>query len=200
MANHNKAQAGRLRIIAGNWRGRKLPFPDRESLRPTPDRVRETLFNWLQSLVPGSRCLDLFAGSGALGFEAASRGAMLVVMLERDEQAVSALRQNVKLLEAQQVEVVADEVTAYLQRQRQAENVSVFDIVFIDPPYRLGLVPSCCQLLESQHWLAEGAKIYIECDAGEQLEGLPESWQCMKNKKAGQVGYYLYVRTTAQGG
>ncbi len=196
----SKASTGRLRIIAGLWRGRKLGFPDRDGLRPTPDRVRETLFNWLQSVVPGSHCLDLFAGSGALGLEAASRGASRVLMLDRDQQAVSALLQNVKLLVDsaqgdQQLDVVADEAQVYL---RNTAVTRPFDIVFIDPPYQLGLVPSCCQLLESFHWLADGARIYIEMDASETLTGLPEHWQCLKSKRAGQVGYYLFIRNSLQ--
>lgn len=197
MASHNKAKSGQLRIIAGQWRGRKFSFPAQESLRPTPDRVRETLFNWLQTVVSGSQCLDLFAGSGALGFEAASRGANHVLMLEQDKVTVSALLQNAKLLDARQVEVRADNVLAFLKTGRDAKARS-YDLVFIDPPYRLGLVPTCCQLLESDGWLSEGARIYFECDASETLEGLPLQWQCLKSKKAGQVGYYLYIRNSEQ--
>lgn len=198
MASHNKAKSGQLRIIAGQWRGRKLSFPSQESLRPTPDRVRETLFNWLQTVVTGSQCLDLFAGSGALGFEAASRGANRVLMLEQDGHTVSALRQNVKLLEASQVEVRAGDVLTYLKAGLDTK-ARPYDLVFIDPPYRLGLVPACCQLLESEGWLSEGARIYLECDADELLENIPQQWHCLKSKKAGQVGYYLYGRNSEQG-
>ena len=184
----NKAQ-GQLRIIAGHWRGRKLSFQDREGLRPTPDRVRETLFNWLQADIAGSRCLDLFAGSGALGFEAASRGAKNVLMLERDAVTVAELKENVNRMQAKQIKVACTDAIEHLQADS-----GKFDIVFVDPPYQSDLLVRCCALLEQKHWLANHAKIYLECDAHDELKGLPENWRCEKNKKAGQVGYHLYTR------
>lgn len=183
------ALEGQLRIIAGRWRGRKLNFLDREGLRPTPDRVRETLFNWLQTDVPGSRCLDLFAGSGALGFEAASRGASSVFMLDRDAATVATLKDNIDCLQAGQIQATCIDAVEFLQGARQ-----VFDIVFVDPPYQSDLLEHCCRLLEQKHWLANHAKIYIECDAHNDLTGLPENWHCQRHKKAGQVGYQLYNR------
>lgn len=180
----------RLRIIAGQWRGRKLVFPDRKGLRPTPDRVRETLFNWLQPDLPGSSCLDLFAGSGALGFEAASRGASHVSMIDNDAESVSMLESNAGMLSARQIEVIRSDASGFLQRKSRQ-----YDIVFLDPPYQADLLGVCCGLLESRQWLANHAKIYLESDAHNDLSGIPENWQCLKSKKAGQVGYHLYTRT-----
>lgn len=183
-----KAQA-QLRIIAGQWRGRKLSFLDREELRPTPDRVRETLFNWLQADIAGSHCLDLFAGSGALGFEAASRGAKSVVMLDRDAATVAELKDNIDRLQAEHIQVTCvDAVECLLADSRK------FDVVFVDPPYRSDLLMRCCTLLEQKHWLANHAKIYLECDVHDELTGLPENWHCQKRKKAGQVAYRLFTR------
>ncbi|MDT8451142.1 MAG: 16S rRNA (guanine(966)-N(2))-methyltransferase RsmD [Gammaproteobacteria bacterium] len=196
-------QGGQLRIIAGSWRGRKLSFLDREGLRPTTDRVRETLFNWLQMELPGSHCLDLFAGSGALGFEAASRGAEKVVMVDSDSQSVKMLCSNVELLSAPQIEVVGSDAITFLQRcksHREPDRNSerAFDIIFIDPPYGSDVIATCCALLESEQCLAVHAKIYVECDAGNDLSkaenGLPGNWRCLKHKTAGQVGYHLFVR------
>ncbi len=184
-----KAEHGQLRIIAGSWRGRKLNFLDREGLRPTTDRVRETLFNWLQMDVPGSRCLDLFAGSGALGFEAASRGASKVVMVDSDSETVNMLKGNIDLLSATQAQVVCSDAISFIQNCD-----FMFDVVFIDPPYRQDIIAQCCELLENKQCLSDHAKIYIECDASKELRGLPDNWQCLKSKTAGQAGYHLYAR------
>jgi len=185
--------SGQLRIIGGIWRGRKLGFLDREGLRPTTDRVRETLFNWLQVDVPGSRCLDLFAGSGALGFEAASRGAAKVLMVDNEMDTVDTLKSNINLLSARQISVVCSDAIRYLSSAKE-----IFDIVFIDPPYRSEVIVQCCHLLESEQCLSDHAKIYIECDARQDLSkesnGLPDNWQCLKHKTAGQVGYHLFER------
>lgn len=178
-----------LRIIAGHWRGRKLSFLNREELRPTPDRVRETLFNWLQADIAGSRCLDLFAGSGALGFEAASRGAGSVVMLDSNTATVALLSNNIDRLQAEQIQAICYDAIEYLKADSQP-----FDMVFVDPPYKSGLIGICCALLEQKHWLSKHAKIYVECDAQDELKGLPENWRCERSKKAGQVGYRLYTR------
>ena len=178
-----------MRIIAGQWRGRKLNFLDREGLRPTPDRVRETLFNWLQADIAGSHCLDLFAGSGALGFDAASRGAKNVVMLERDAATVVMLKDNINRLQAEHIQAICIDALEYLQADSQK-----FDVVFVDPPYQSDLLVRCCSLLEQKHWLTNHAKIYLECDVHDELKGLPENWRCERSKKAGQVGYHLYTR------
>ena len=180
---------GQLRIVAGNWRSRKLVFPQQENLRPTPDRVRETLFNWLQADVPGSRCLDLFAGSGALGFEAASRGAGEVVMLEQDHDAASALTRNIELLDADNIQLVIADAVEWLKKNQRA-----FDIVFLDPPYKAGLLGKCCEILESGQSLAENAKIYLEHARGDNEIVIPESWECFKYRSAGQVTYKLFKR------
>lgn len=185
-----KAQ-GQLRIIGGKWRSRKLAFPQQENLRPTPDRVRETVFNWLQAEVPGSRCLDVFAGSGALGFEAASRGAAEVVMIEQNPEAASALSRNIELLNAGNIQpVIADAIEWLKNNQRR------FDIVFLDPPYKAGLLGKCCEILESGQSLAENAKIYLEHAPGDDKIVIPESWECLKHKSAGQVTYKLFSRAS----
>jgi 16S rRNA (guanine966-N2)-methyltransferase len=180
---------GRLRIIAGKWRSRKLAFPDQEKLRPTPDRVRETLFNWLQAEMPGSCCLDLFAGSGALGLEAASRGAEAVVMIEQQHDAAAALSHNINLLDADNIELIVADALEWLIRDKR-----VFDIVFLDPPYRSGMLGPCCEILENGNILAENAKIYVEHALGDEDIVIPENWVCVKNKTAGQVAYKLYNR------
>lgn len=185
--------AGSLRIIGGRWRRRTLHFPDRPGLRPTPDRVRETLFNWLQADVPGSVCLDLFAGSGALGLEAASRGAQQVLMLEHDKMAAQALLHNIAALSAVQAKVEQRDTMAFLQAGR-VPDAPVFDLVFIDPPYQSGLLEPCCALLEQGGWLAGNAKIYLECEATSE-PAVPAGWQLLKQKRAGQVAYYLFSRT-----
>lgn len=194
----NNSAQGRLRIIAGLWRGSKLDFPDRQDLRPTTDRVRETVFNWLQADIAGSRCLDLFAGSGALGFEAASRGASSVLLLDNDQATVAMLEGNCRRLDAKQVQVVCDDAIKFLGTDKPPTEQN-YDIVFVDPPYQSGLLGSCCRLLEQGHWLANHAKIYLECDARDTLTDLPGNWHCQKSKKAGQVGYQLYTRDNNQG-
>ena len=181
-----------MRIIGGRWRQRKLSFPDRPGLRPTPDRVRETLFNWLQADVPGSRCCDLFAGSGALGLEAASRGAREVLLLEQDKLAVQALLYNIEALAASQAKVLQRDTMAFLRAGRAAEEAG-FDLVFIDPPYQSDQLTSCCELLEQGSWLTANAKMYLECEAANELV-VPVNWQPLKQKRAGQVAYHLFGR------
>ncbi|MFO1419190.1 MAG: 16S rRNA (guanine(966)-N(2))-methyltransferase RsmD [Methylotetracoccus sp.] len=177
-----------VRIIGGVWRSRKLRFPAVNELRPTPDRVRETLFNWLQGEVEGSHCLDLFAGSGALGFEAASRGAARVVAVERNPRVCAALRQNCALLDARQIEVVQTEARRYLARPAHA-----FDLVFLDPPFRRDLVAGTCQTLASRGWLSDNAWIYVETEA-EYAAELPADWQLVHVRDAGDVRYHLCRR------
>ena len=179
----------KLRIIGGEWRSRQIVFADAPGLRPTPDRVRETLFNWLQTDVPGSRCLDLYAGSGALGFEAASRGAVQVTLVESNPQTCRQLRDNIGVLAAKQLEVVTAEVERFLQKPATS-----FDLVFLDPPFAQNRVSPACQLLEQQGWLTPYAKIYIEAERQLRLADLPANWRMLKNKTAGQVGYYLFQR------
>lgn len=163
--------ANQIRIIGGEWRSRQIVFDDAPGLRPTPSRVRETLFNWLQADIYGSRCLDLFAGSGALGFEAASRGAKLVVQVEDSAGNCKRLRENIARLAAGQIQVVQQDAAAYLAGPAQA-----FDLVFLDPPFGQGLLESACRLLESQGWLKDYAKIYLESEKNWQTADLPANW------------------------
>ncbi len=166
--------SNRVRIIGGTWRRRRLRFPDVPGLRPTPDRVRETLFNWLGQDLAGLRCLDLFAGSGALGFEAASRGAAEVVMVERDGVALTALRENKAMLVAGQVEIVPGDGLAYL-----AGDCGLFDVIFLDPPYAVNFLPQ--SLARAATHLASGGKIYAEYGERPDLTG----WQVLKQGRAG---------------
>lgn len=179
----------KLRIIAGQWRSRQLAFADIPGLRPTPARVRETLFNWLQQDVTGKRCLDLFSGSGALGFEAASREARSVTLVENNAQACRKISENIQNLAAKQVKLVNSDVFRFL-----AGDAEVYDLVFLDPPFGKGLAIQSCQWLEQKGWLAYQAKIYIEVESKLALDSLPENWQCLKSKTAGEVGYHLYQR------
>jgi len=178
-----------LRIIGGTWRSRKIHFPAAPELRPTPARLRETLFNWLRQDLEGLRCLDLFSGSGALGFEAASRGAARVVQVERGAAACQALKQNCELLQARTVEVAQMDVARFLAGAAEA-----FDVVFLDPPFHQGLAGPCCRLLEEKGWLAPLARIYIEVERGLALANLPENWQLLRDKQAGEVACHLYQR------
>jgi 16S rRNA (guanine966-N2)-methyltransferase len=189
-ATVRRAGAARvLRIIGGSWRGRKLRFPPSSGLRPTPDRVRETLFNWLAARTPGARCLDLFAGSGALGLEALSRGAAHVVFVECDAVAVRALRARLAEWGAPHGAVVQCDASVFL-----AGPATAFDIVFLDPPFDSGLLVPVAQRLEGGGWLGDGALIYVECAARAGLPALPDAWTLLKAKQAGEVGYHLLVR------
>jgi len=186
-------RAGRsrvLRIIGGTWRGRKLRFPASAAIRPTPDRVRETLFNWLGAATQAAQCLDLFAGSGALGLEALSRGAAGVTFVEQDGAAVRSLRARLTEWHAAHAQVEHADALRYL-----AGPVRPFDIVFLDPPFAAGLLSRAAALLAERHWLKEGALIYVECAARDDLPGLPQSWRPLKGKQAGEVGYHLFAHT-----
>lgn len=202
-----KAQpkTGQLRIIGGRWRSRKLAFPNVEGLRPTPDRVRETVFNWLQRVVPGTRCLDLFAGSGALGLEALSRGAAHTVFVDQNASAVRCLREHLITLDVTDAQVMQCDVLAYLQggcfrhpdvlERPSLHGAQCFDVVFIDPPYRhYYLLQTCCAHLEAGDWLALSAYIYLETESNRDLPPLPPNWKVIHSKKAGQVGYHLALR------
>ena len=172
---------GVLRIIGGKYRSRRIRIPARPELRPTPDRVRETLFNWLGQDLGGCACLDLFAGSGALGFEAASRGATRVVMVEKDRAALAELERSRAALGAMQVELVGGDADSYLSRTREA-----FDVVFLDPPFRQNAVPALLGRLAPR--LAPRARVYVE--AGEPV-AVAAPWAELKRGKAGQVSYQL---------
>jgi 16S rRNA (guanine966-N2)-methyltransferase len=179
--------AGNLRIIGGIWRGRKLTFPDVSGLRPTGDRVRETVFNWLQPVLGGSRCVDLFAGSGALGLEAASRGAAAVTLVEADRSAYQQLQTNLTSLSAEQCDLFYGRAEQFLKSQNKA-----FDVVFIDPPYQANLWTSVAELLTSKQLLNDGARIYLEYPKQQDMPELPPSWYLLKEKQAGDVKYCLF--------
>ena len=181
--------ANKLKIIGGDWRSRSIHFEDVPGLRPTPVRVRETLFNWLRNDILSSRCLDLYAGSGALSFEAASRGAKSVVQVENNPLACRALKENAVSLEAKQIKIVQSEVFRYL-----AGDAEVFDVVFIDPPFHQGLGVQTCQWLEDKGWLSAHAKIYVEVESTLKLNDIPVNWLPLKSKVAGEVGYHLFER------
>ena len=189
-----RQRGNELRIIGGEWRSRRLAFANGEGLRPTPDRVRETLFNWLAPIIDGARCLDLFAGSGALGLEALSRGAAGVVMLDKQRSAIKHLQDNLRLLRCERAELIHTDALAYLQQTAAAP----FDIVFLDPPYRQNLLAPCIDLLESHGWLKAEAYIYLELESEAELPELPANWQLRNSKKAGQVAYHLACRHGSQ--
>ena len=176
-----RVRDGYLRIIGGKHRSRLIRVPARPGLRPTPDRVRETLFNWLGQDLSGLACLDLYAGSGALGFEAASRGAARVVMVENDRAALAELERSRAALGAAQVVIVGGDAAAYLARERER-----FDVVFLDPPFRQNAVPAILQKLALR--LEAGGRVYVESDSPVEA---PPPWAEMKRGKAGQVSYQL---------
>jgi 16S rRNA (guanine966-N2)-methyltransferase len=182
-----------LRIIAGEWRGRKLRFPDRTSIRPTPDRVRETLFNWIGARVRGLRALDLFAGSGALGLECLSRGAAGVTFIDSDPRAVQALRERLAEWRAQGAEVERADARGWLAARRSPARPP-FDLVFLDPPFAAGLLAAIVRDLETGDWLAPGALVYLEAPSDTGLPALPQEWEPLRSGKAGAVGYHLWRR------
>lgn len=195
MSNRRKngAPGGQVRIIAGKWRGRRLNFPNIEGLRPSGDRVRETLFNWLQEDLPGAHCLDLFAGSGALGFEAASRQAERVVMVERDIKAVNALKQHRNNLAANTVDIIHQDALSWLKKANSADNA--FNIVFLDPPFTSSLLAEVLQALEEGQWLAPEALIYSESPADKTLSTpFNPSWHLHRQRRFGAVDSRLYRR------
>jgi 16S rRNA (guanine966-N2)-methyltransferase len=170
--------------------------PDHLGLRPTADRVRETLFNWLAPVMPGARCLDCFAGSGALGLEAASRGAAEVVMLERARPVVQQLLDDVQTLGADQVHVVWADAVAWL-----AEPGRPYDIVFLDPPFAANLLDPVCRLLARNGWAGEGTRVYLESRGKPGLPPLPRGWHLVREQRAGQVAFGLaLVDRPAPGG
>lgn len=181
-----------LRIIGGRWRGRRVRFPPVKGLRPTPDRVRETLFNWLQPVISGSRCLDLFAGSGALGLEALSRGATRVLFIDRDPGALAQLSATLSTLGAAGAELRLSDATRFLESPAE-----MFDVVFLDPPFADDSCGAVCSALDTRGWLAPDAFIYIERSAREGPPALPAGWSLHRTGRAGEVGYHLARRQAA---
>jgi 16S rRNA (guanine966-N2)-methyltransferase len=184
-----KIQKGFVRIIAGKWRGRRLKVIKKNDLRPTGDRVRETLFNWLSPYISGAYCLDLFAGSGALSFEALSRGAAYVVMVDADREVVALLQDELASFNIENAEVdefkIPDKWPTFSRP---------FDIVFLDPPYQKNLLLPTCQILETKGFLAEGALIYLEAHQVIKDNDLPKNWRLIKSERAGSVFYHLAQR------
>ena len=179
---------GSIRIIAGLHRGRKLPVLMAEGLRPTTDRVKETVFNWLMPFIQDSNCLDCFAGSGGLGFEALSRGASHVSLIELNKAAVQQLRENQQLLKTDHVSIINSDAIPFIKG-----NTEKFDVVFLDPPFRKGFIEQTTQLL-NENSLADNALIYIEMESEHNNQKLPLNWKLLKEKVAGQVIYRLYQK------
>ena len=196
-AKHNRPQPTRsrgqqwhVRIIAGRWRGRRLLVPDVPELRPTGDRIRETLFNWLSPVISQARCLDLFAGSGVLGFECLSRGARDVVLVERSGKAY----ENLEILAAQFDKPLAKTVCADAMHWLNQSGIPAFDIIFLDPPFDFSMLNDVCGRLEQTGKVCPGGYIYIEQDQEKPTPVLPSSWTIIQEKKSGRVRYYLARR------
>lgn len=178
-----------VRIIAGKWRGRKIQFPSVPGLRPTPNRIRETLFNWLAPYIHGASCLDLFTGSGSLCFESLSRGAAHVLSLEKNHDAYQALRTNAERLKAYDMEILQKDALTWLIERPIIP--PTFDVIFVDPPYALKALSKCFGLLENHGCLKPESLIYFESDVPIESLTIPETWTILKKKKAGSVYYYL---------
>ena len=186
-AANKKPRPGRLRIVAGKWRSRLLDIADVPGLRPTSERVRETLFNWLAPSIQGARCLDLFAGTGALGFEALSRGATSVVFVENSRRAAIAIEKSSRILDASGAIIHRGDADDYLRNAQPAS----FDIIFLDPPFADDRLEALCGQIDEQRILAPGGRIYLEQDRAKPETPLPDRWRILKDKAAGNVRYML---------
>ncbi|MBU1926638.1 MAG: 16S rRNA (guanine(966)-N(2))-methyltransferase RsmD [Gammaproteobacteria bacterium] len=184
-----------LRIVAGQWRGRKIQFIDAEGLRPTPNRVKETLFNWVAPMIQEATILDIFAGSGSLGFESLSRGAKKVIFVEINPKAIKQLKSNCELLRCQdRIELLHMRAEDYLEKTQET-----FDLIFLDPPYHHHLIEPCAEIISRRKLLNPGGYLYIESEYAIETEKLPGQWEIKKQKKAGQVHYQLLrLATTLQ--
>lgn len=191
-----KSANGQVTIIGGKWRGRKLPVLSSIGLRPTTNRIKETVFNWLTPYLSGSRCLDCYAGSGNLGFEAVSLGALHATLIEKKTILYNQLIASGNKLEPSSLTIINDDTLHYLATPAGQP----FNIVFIDPPFTQNLVNKTATLLEKNHWLTENSLIYIENASGAEPLTLPANWLCYREKTAGQVRYRLYQRTASQTG
>lgn len=191
-AGHKKSNApsGQIRIIGGQWRGRKLPVLDLQGLRPTGDRLKETLFNWLQFELPNARILDVFAGTGSLGIEALSRGAAFANFMEKAPSAAKQLQHNLATLKVEHARVHCGDSLSLL-KELGAEYAQSFDLVFLDPPFSKGLLQPTIDMLTP--WLAERAWVYVETEIAAEFT-VPQDWQLHREKQSGQVAARLYRR------
>jgi len=189
---NKRAKSNSIRIIAGQWRGSRVPVLNHEGLRPTTDRVRETLFNWLMYDVNGANCLDLFAGSGALGLECLSRGALSVQFVENNAAVANSLSQNLHVLLNEQTNsksrVTQTSALAFLAQKASVK----YDVIFLDPPFKSDLLASVITLLIDNGWLNDGALVYLEQDAKQAAVVVPDDWEIYRQGKAGQSAYFLY--------
>ncbi|WP_299734259.1 16S rRNA (guanine(966)-N(2))-methyltransferase RsmD [uncultured Endozoicomonas sp.] len=181
---------GQLRIIAGEWRSRKLPVADVPGLRPTSDRVRETVFNWLSMITPGANVLDVFSGTGALSFEALSRGAASATILEKSPVAANMLKRNLATLKTSKAQVIETDSLIWLTRPADQP----YDLIFLDPPFRMNLLQPACELLERNGYLHENSYLYIEVEKELSPMPAPDNWQQEKVKTAGQLTFSLWSR------
>ena len=185
-----------VRIISGKYKSRKITFPDRPEMRPTGNRIRESLFNWIQADIFDSRCLDLFSGSGALGIEALSRGAKMTTFIESDFETANCLEETLQTLNAENGIVVKADAINWLESQK---NIEPFGFVFLDPPFKKNLLLDCISLLESNRIIANNGNIYIETEMSVDQRKLPLSWRLKQKKQAGRVSYCLYQKITNKG-
>ncbi len=186
-----KRSAGTLRMIGGQWRHQQITFPDTPGLRPTHDRVRETLFNWLTPYIEGASCLDLFSGSGALGFEALSRGAKQVSFIDNNKPVLEALQKNAEKLGAERYEIVFGECP----ERMPALGFAPYDTVFLDPPFNQNLLAPSAIWLEESGYLNDEAYIYVEVEKEKAPPSLPANWLLKKEAKTSSLAYYLFFKT-----
>lgn len=182
---------GFIRLISGQWRGKKLPVKDKQGLRPTTDRTKETLFNWLMHDIRDANCLDCFSGSGSLGFEALSRYAKYCTFLELDKQVAAQLQVNLNTLNIKNAQIIQANSLQYLTQPATTQ----YNVVFIDPPFHQGLVQPCMDHLQAQGYLADQALIYVEVEMQLSDLNVPQNWALLKEKSTGQVRYQLYVKS-----
>ena len=187
----SKRSQRKVRIIGGIWRSRSLTFPEAPDLRPTADRIRETIFNWLAPYIVGTNCLDLFAGSGALGFEALSRGAANITFIDRSDHIINALKKNAAVLEAKNVQLIRGE---HLLPDVPLLKKIPFDIIFLDPPFRQGLIRKVGKWLERIQIMSEKTLIYVEVEKDLKPLPVPENWKAYREKETGGVSYSLFLR------
>ena len=185
-----------VRIISGKYKSRKIIFPDRPGIRPTGNRIRESLFNWIQADIVNSRCLDLFSGSGALGIEALSRGAKITTFIESDFETANYLEKNLQTLNAPNGIVVRADAMRWLESQK---NTEPFGFIFLDPPFKNNLLLDCISLLESNNIISDNGTIYIETEVDDNLRQLPPTWRLKQKKQAGRVSYCLYKKVDKKG-